>query len=100
MKHNLTTLAALAIGLSSLAACSEMAKTQSNGLGGIQKASALQCNQALRDYRSAVDNFSILEGRAPTSEAELAPKYLRSLSDLVDVTPDGQVVVQPGGACD
>jgi hypothetical protein len=99
MKHNFTTLAALAIGLSSLAACSEMAKTQSNGIAGIGGASDLQCNQALRDYQAGVDNFSILEGRAPTSEAELVPTYLRAASDLVDITPDGLVVFQPGGAC-
>ena len=99
MKPHLTTLTVLVLGLTSLAACSEMAETQSNGIAGIQGASELQCNQALRDYQSAIENFTILEGRAPTSEAELAPRYIRSVSELVDIGPDGQVVVQPGGGC-
>ena len=99
MKPPLSTFAVLVVGLSSLTACSAMAETQSNGIAGIQGASELQCNQVLRDYSSAVDNFTILEGRAPKSEDELAPKYIRSVSDLADVTPDGQVVVQPGSGC-
>jgi hypothetical protein len=99
MKHNPIALTLLAVGLASLTACSQMSETQSNGIGGIQGASELQCNQALRDYQAAIDNFSILEGRAPTSEGELVPTYLRAASDLVDITPDGQVVFQPGGAC-
>ena len=100
MKRNLTVLAAVTASLWSLTACSEMAKTQSNGLDGIKGASELQCNQARRDYEQAVDNFSILEGRMPKSEAELVPTYLRAASDLMDIAADGTVIVQPGGACD
>jgi hypothetical protein len=99
MKRTLTVLAVVTASLWSLAGCSEMAKTQSNGLEGIQGASELQCNQAKRDYEQAVDNFSILEGRAPKDENELVPKYLRGASELMDIAADGTVVVQPGGAC-
>ena len=99
MKRNMTVLAAVTASLWSLAACSEMAKTQSNGIEGIKGASELQCNQARREYEQAIDNFSILEGRPPKNETELVPKYIMGVSELVDVAPDGTVIVQPGGAC-
>jgi hypothetical protein len=99
MKRNLTVLAAVTASLWSLTACSAMAKTQSDGIAGIKGASELQCNQARREYEQAIDNFSILEGRPPKDETELVPKYIMGVSELVDVAPDGTVVVQPGGAC-
>jgi hypothetical protein len=102
MKRNSTMLGivALATASASLTACAQMADTQVNGIGGVRRASELQCNQARRDYEAGVDNFSILEGRVPTSETELVPTYLRSASELMDISPDGRVVVQPGGGCD
>jgi hypothetical protein len=99
MKRNLILLSAVAVSVASLSACSEMAKTQSDGLNGIQGASELACNQAMREYQQAVDNFSILEGRAPKDENELVPKYLRDVSPLMDIAPDGTAIVQPGGPC-
>ncbi|MFZ4721325.1 MAG: hypothetical protein ACOYMR_18005 [Ilumatobacteraceae bacterium] len=65
----------------------------------VRGASALQCNQARRDYVSAVENYSILQAKTPTSEMDLVPKYLTSASDLYDVV-NGQVVAQTGGGCD
>lgn len=99
MTRTFTALTVATAALLSLSACSEMSKAQSDGISGIQGASQLACNQAMSEYQQAIDNFSILEGRAPKDESELVPKYLRAVSDLMDIAPDGTVVVQPGGAC-
>ena len=85
MKRTLSVLAVTVASAWSLAACSQMAETQSNGLSGIQSASELQCSQAIRDYTQAVDNFSILEGRAPKDETELVPKYLALVSGAASI---------------
>lgn len=86
----------LLVALPLLGACKDSAQVGN----AVRGASELQCNQARRDYVSAVENYSILEAKVPTSEMELVPQYLRMPSDLMDVDATGNVVAQPGGGCD
>lgn len=99
MKRNSTWFAIAALAASSLTACSEMAGTQSDGIDAIAGASELQCNNDRRTLQSMIDNFEILEGRLPVSEAEMVPKYRQVDSPLVDVDGTGQAVFTPTGGC-
>ncbi len=70
-----------------------------SGTKGIAQASEMQCHDARRSLEQAVENFDLLEGHMPRSEAALVPKYLVTESSLMDLDAKGNVVAAPGSGC-
>jgi len=96
-RHGAPLLLGVVAALGSLAACRPVdAETGTNAIG---QATELQCNDARRTLQQAIDNYEILEGHLPRSEAALVPGYLVMQSTLMDIDADGNVVAAPGSGC-
>jgi len=94
-------VAALTLGtvaaIGSVTACRPV--DAETGTNAIDQATELQCNDARRTLQQAIDNYEILEGHLPRSEAALVPGYLVMQSPLMDIDADGNVVPAPGSGC-
>lgn len=87
----------LLLAVPTVAACRPV--DAETGTVAINKATELQCNDARRALTQAVENFELLEGSLPRSEAALVPGYLISQSPYMDLDADGKVVPAPGSGC-
>ena len=90
------TLATVAV-LSAASACRPV--DAETGTNAINQATELQCNDARRTLQQAIDNYEILEGHLPRSEAALVPGYLVMQSPLMDIDAEGNVIPAPGSGC-
>ena len=69
------------------------------GTQAIANATQMQCNDARRALEQAVENFELLEGKLPRSEAALVPGYLVTQSPYMDLDEESHVVPAPGSGC-
>jgi Flp pilus assembly protein TadD len=76
-----------------------VAKTTQQGVQGIEKTNASQCNAERRMIEQAIEAYTILEGAPPVSEAAMVPDFLRIESIYMDIDAAGNVVPSPTGGC-
>jgi hypothetical protein len=91
----------VAVGSGALAACGSSSPVEvivEPGVTAIGDSNALACDADLRTLQGAIDNYTLLEGDPPATEADLVPDWLRAESQHYDVV-DGTVVPAPTGAC-
>lgn len=75
------------------------AKAAKDGTPAIEKASSFQCVTDREVLAAAIDSYTILERKAPLTEAEMVPNYLRRDSPFYDLDATGRIVPAPGSAC-
>jgi len=68
------------------------------GAEAIPEAGALACEEDRRVLATAIENYTLLESRAPDTEDDLVPDWLRAPSKLWDVE-DGAIVPAAGSPC-
>lgn len=68
------------------------------GAEAIPEAGALACDEDRRVLATAVETFTLLEGRAPDGQDDLVPDWLRAPSELWDVV-DGEIVPAADSPC-
>jgi hypothetical protein len=66
---------------------------------GSPNANVAACSAERLTVANAVEAYFALEGKVPTSEAVLVPKYLSRESTSIDVDAAGNVVGAPGSGC-
>lgn len=72
--------------------------TVQQGIVGIDESRAAACDIERRTLDQAIETFTLLEGRAPLSEAELVPDWLREESALWEIV-EGRVVPAADSPC-
>ena len=65
----------------------------------VEDAGKKSCLAERNIVENAVEAYYALNGKNPTSEAELVPMFLRAESATMDLDPSGNVVAAPGSNC-
>lgn len=86
-----------ATGCVALSGCP--AKEAKDGLETVEQATGVQCVTERSMMLQQVEAYTILEGKAPTTEAEMVPNYLRTASIYFDLDASGNIVAAPGSGC-
>lgn len=94
MKRQLVIVIAVAVGLLAVGGCREK-----EAAADIAGASVAQCNAERSMLEGAVEAYLMLEGRLPTSEAEMVPDYLRIQSVYFDLDAQANLVPAPNSGC-
>ncbi len=81
----------------SAAACT--ACVPKEGADGVKDVSTSSCSAERYSIEQAVEAYIVLEGSAPTAEADLVPNYLRTESASMDLDSEGNVIAAPGSGC-
>ena len=93
----------IAAGLLAVGSCVALtgcyAKEAKDGLQEVAQASSAQCVAERDVLEKAIEAYSILENKIPTTEIEMVPLYLRVESLYMDIGPNGTVVAAPGSGC-
>jgi hypothetical protein len=91
-------VAVLAMAVPALSAC--LPPDAGDSLGDtFGQADTVACDDQLRTLELAVESYRALEGRLPTSEADLVPRYLVSETPDFDIAADAEVVPSMRGRC-
>jgi hypothetical protein len=96
----IASLATLGFGVA-LASCGSNSPGQvvvEPGITAIRESSELACNLDLQNLLQAIDSYRTLNFDPPLAESDLVPNWLRSESQLYDLT-DGQIVPAAGSEC-
>ena len=89
------------VGLGVLAACGSNSPREvvvEPGITAIGESNTLACNLDLANLLQAIDSYRTLNIDPPLAESDLVPNWLRSESQLYDLT-DGQIVPAAGSEC-
>ncbi len=77
----------------------DVAEQVETGVAAVPVAATLSCDAERRTLEVAVEAYTLIEGGAPTTEADLVGDYLREESTLFDLDPAGTIVPAPGSTC-